>query len=96
MNIFELIIIFVYFFLSLLVKSEMSKKAKDRDMCVLQSSPLCPRAFLYIFNCFLLLLLQKEAFGCPSACQLCTGRQVSCRNAGLSKIPLPIKINCLI
>ncbi|XP_039945686.1 leucine-rich repeat-containing protein 70 [Hirundo rustica] len=65
----------------------MSKKAKDRDMCVLQSSPPCPGAFLYIFNCFLLLLLQKEVFGCPSACQLCTGRQVSCRNAGLSSIP---------
>ncbi|XP_037981678.1 leucine-rich repeat-containing protein 70 isoform X1 [Motacilla alba alba] len=56
-------------------------------MCVLQSSSPCPGAFLYIFNCFLLLLLQKEAFGCPSACQLCTGRQVSCRNAGLSSIP---------
>ncbi|NXA58335.1 LRR70 protein, partial [Mohoua ochrocephala] len=56
-------------------------------MCVPQSSPPCPGAFLYIFNCFLLLLLQKEAFGCPSACQLCTGRQVSCRNAGLSSIP---------
>ncbi|KAM4878814.1 leucine-rich repeat-containing protein 70 [Sylvia borin] len=65
----------------------MSKKAKNRDMCVLQSSTPCPGAFLYIFNCFLLLLLQKEAFGCPSACQLCTGRQVSCRNAGLSSIP---------
>lgn len=73
--------------LQIWVKSEMSEKAKDRDMCVLQSSPLCPGAFLYIFNCFLLLLLQKEAFGCPSACQLCTGRQVSCRNAGLSSIP---------
>ncbi|NXO62284.1 LRR70 protein, partial [Phainopepla nitens] len=56
-------------------------------MCVLQSSPPCAGAFLYIFNCFLLLLLQKEAFGCPSACQFCTGRQVSCRNAGLSSIP---------
>ncbi|XP_064260506.1 leucine-rich repeat-containing protein 70 [Passer domesticus] len=56
-------------------------------MCVLQSSSPCPGAFLYIFNCFLLLLLPKEAFGCPSACQLCTGRQVSCRNAGLSSIP---------
>ncbi|XP_058679341.1 leucine-rich repeat-containing protein 70 [Ammospiza caudacuta] len=56
-------------------------------MCVLQSSSSCPGAFLYIFNCFLWLLLQKEAFGCPSACQLCTGRQVSCRNAGLSSIP---------
>ncbi|NXA16445.1 LRR70 protein, partial [Sapayoa aenigma] len=56
-------------------------------MCVLQSSPPCPGAFLYILNCFLLLLLQKEAFGCPSACQVCTGRQVSCRNAGLSSIP---------
>ncbi|NXD03827.1 LRR70 protein, partial [Certhia familiaris] len=56
-------------------------------MCVLQSSPPYPGALVYIFNCFLLLLLQKEAFGCPSACQLCTGRQVSCRNAGLSSIP---------
>ncbi|XP_041270606.1 leucine-rich repeat-containing protein 70 [Onychostruthus taczanowskii] len=56
-------------------------------MCVLQSSSPCPGAFLYIFNCFLLLLLPKEAFGCPPACQLCTGRQVSCRNAGLSSIP---------
>ncbi|NXU46947.1 LRR70 protein, partial [Drymodes brunneopygia] len=56
-------------------------------MCVLQSSPPCPGAFLYICNCFLLLLLQKEAFGCPSSCQLCTGRQVSCLNAGLSSIP---------
>ncbi|NWI49342.1 LRR70 protein, partial [Calyptomena viridis] len=56
-------------------------------MCVLQNSPLCPGALLYILNCFLLLLLQKEAFGCPSACQVCTGRQVSCRNAGLSSIP---------
>ncbi|XP_009082118.1 PREDICTED: leucine-rich repeat-containing protein 70 [Acanthisitta chloris] len=65
----------------------MSKKAKDRDMCVLQSSPPCPGALLCMLNCFLLLLLQKEAFGCPSACQLCTGRQVSCRNAGLSSIP---------
>ncbi|NWR25021.1 LRR70 protein, partial [Emberiza fucata] len=53
----------------------------------LQSSSPCPGAFLFIFNCFLWSLLQKEAFGCPSACQLCTGRQVSCRNAGLSSIP---------
>uniref|UniRef100_A0A663F432 LRRNT domain-containing protein n=1 Tax=Aquila chrysaetos chrysaetos TaxID=223781 RepID=A0A663F432_AQUCH len=56
-------------------------------MCGLQSSPLCPGAFLYILNCFLLLLLQKEALGCPAACQLCTGRQVSCRNLGLLSIP---------
>uniref|UniRef100_A0A8D2QFY4 Leucine rich repeat containing 70 n=1 Tax=Zonotrichia albicollis TaxID=44394 RepID=A0A8D2QFY4_ZONAL len=77
---------FWYICLSVL-KSERTKKAKDRDMCVLQSSSSCPGAFLYIFNCFLWLLLQKEAFGCPSACQLCTGRQVSCRNAGLSRIP---------
>ncbi|NXY89153.1 LRR70 protein, partial [Alcedo cyanopectus] len=52
-----------------------------------QSSPPCLGAFLYILNCFLLLLLQKEALGCPAACQLCTGRQVSCRNLGLSSIP---------
>ncbi|XP_035757092.1 leucine-rich repeat-containing protein 70 [Egretta garzetta] len=65
----------------------MSEKAKDRDMCGLQSSPPCPGAFLYILNCFLWLLLQKEAHGCPAACQLCTGRQVSCRNLGLSSIP---------
>lgn len=65
----------------------MSEKAKDRDMCGLQSSPPCPGAFLYILNCFLLLLLQKEALGCLAACQLCTGRQVSCRNLGLPSIP---------
>ncbi|XP_054664773.1 leucine-rich repeat-containing protein 70 isoform X1 [Grus americana] len=65
----------------------MSEKAKDRDMCGLQSSPPCPGAFLYILNCFLLLLLQKESVGCPAACQLCTGRQVSCRNLGLLTIP---------
>ncbi|XP_010145453.1 PREDICTED: leucine-rich repeat-containing protein 70 [Eurypyga helias] len=65
----------------------MSKKAKYRDMCGLQSSPPCLGAFLYILNCFLLLLLQKEALGCPAACQLCTGRQVSCRNLGLWSIP---------
>ncbi|KAM6230326.1 leucine-rich repeat-containing protein 70 [Porphyrio hochstetteri] len=65
----------------------MSKKAKDRAMCGLQSSPPCPGAFLYILNCFLLLLLQKESLGCPAACQLCTGRQVSCRNIGLLSTP---------
>uniref|UniRef100_A0A8B9QQA7 Uncharacterized protein n=1 Tax=Apteryx owenii TaxID=8824 RepID=A0A8B9QQA7_APTOW len=37
--------------------------------------------------CFLLLLLQKEILGCPSVCRLCTGRQVNCRNLGLSSIP---------
>ncbi|NXX02935.1 LRR70 protein, partial [Larus smithsonianus] len=56
-------------------------------MCGLQSSPPCLGALLYILNCFLLLLLQKEALGCPAACQLCTGRQVSCRNLGLSSVP---------
>ncbi|XP_065513089.1 leucine-rich repeat-containing protein 70 [Caloenas nicobarica] len=64
----------------------MIEKAKDRDMCGLQSSPPCLGAFLYVLSCFLLLLLQKEALGCPAACQLCTGRQVSCRNLGLSSI----------
>ncbi|NWH81599.1 LRR70 protein, partial [Piaya cayana] len=56
-------------------------------MCGLRSSPPCPGGFLYILKCFLLLLLQKEALGCPAACQLCAGRQVSCRNSGLSNIP---------
>ncbi|XP_027738992.1 leucine-rich repeat-containing protein 70 isoform X1 [Empidonax traillii] len=73
--------------LQIWAKSEMSKKVNDRDMYVLQSSPPCSGPFLYILNWVFLLLLQKEAFGCPSACQLCTGRQVSCRNAGLSSIP---------
>ncbi|XP_025892845.1 leucine-rich repeat-containing protein 70 [Nothoprocta perdicaria] len=65
----------------------MSEKAKDRDMCGLQSSPPCLGALLYVLNCFLLLLLQKETLGCPSVCRLCTGRQVNCRNLGLSSIP---------
>ncbi|XP_009986800.1 PREDICTED: leucine-rich repeat-containing protein 70 [Tauraco erythrolophus] len=65
----------------------MIEKAKDRDMCGPQSSPASPGAFRYILNCFILLLLQKEALGCPAACQLCTGKQVSCRNLGLSSIP---------
>ncbi|XP_008934682.1 PREDICTED: leucine-rich repeat-containing protein 70 [Merops nubicus] len=65
----------------------MSETAKDRDMCGLQSSPPCMGALLYILNCSLLLLLQKEAFGCPAPCQVCTGRQVSCRNLGFSSIP---------
>ncbi|NWW93467.1 LRR70 protein, partial [Rhynochetos jubatus] len=56
-------------------------------MCGLQNSSPCLGTFLYILNCFLLLLLQKEALGCPAACQLCTGRQVSCRNLGLWSIP---------
>uniref|UniRef100_A0A8C7A4G2 Leucine rich repeat containing 70 n=1 Tax=Nothoprocta perdicaria TaxID=30464 RepID=A0A8C7A4G2_NOTPE len=63
------------------------EKAKDRDMCGLQSSPPCLGALLYVLNCFLLLLLQKETLGCPSVCRLCTGRQVNCRNLGLSSIP---------
>ncbi|XP_067424744.1 leucine-rich repeat-containing protein 70 [Emydura macquarii macquarii] len=65
----------------------MTGKAKDRDMCGLQSSVPCIGVFLHILSCFLLLLLQKEVFGCPSVCQLCTGKQVNCRNVGLSSIP---------
>uniref|UniRef100_A0A8C4YQ72 LRRNT domain-containing protein n=1 Tax=Gopherus evgoodei TaxID=1825980 RepID=A0A8C4YQ72_9SAUR len=56
-------------------------------MCGLQSSVPCTGVFLHILNCFLLLLLQKEVLGCPSVCQLCTGKQVNCRNLGLSSIP---------
>ncbi|NWI99409.1 LRR70 protein, partial [Crypturellus undulatus] len=55
-------------------------------MCGLQSSPPCIGALLYAFSCFVLLLLQ-ETLGCPSVCRLCTGRQVNCRNLGLSSIP---------
>ncbi|XP_021236058.1 leucine-rich repeat-containing protein 70 [Numida meleagris] len=65
----------------------MSEKAKDRDMCGLQSFPPCTGAFLHLLSGFLLLLLQKEVLGCPAVCQLCTGRQVTCRNLGLSSIP---------
>nr|XP_025962487.1 leucine-rich repeat-containing protein 70 [Dromaius novaehollandiae] len=74
----------------------MSEKAKDRDMCGLQSSPPCIGAFLYILNCFLLLLLQKEILGCPSVCRLCTGRQVNCRNLGLSSIPRNFPKNTIL
>ncbi|KAM8792950.1 leucine-rich repeat-containing protein 70 [Eudromia elegans] len=65
----------------------MSEKAQDRDMCGLHSSPPCTGALLCVLNCFLVLLLQKETLGCPSVCRLCTGRQVNCRNLGLSSIP---------
>uniref|UniRef100_A0A8C8S4J3 LRRCT domain-containing protein n=1 Tax=Pelusios castaneus TaxID=367368 RepID=A0A8C8S4J3_9SAUR len=65
----------------------MTGKAKDRDMCGLQNSVPCIGVFLHILNCFLLLLLQKDVLGCPSVCQLCTGKQVNCRNLGLSSIP---------
>ncbi|XP_015704276.1 leucine-rich repeat-containing protein 70 [Coturnix japonica] len=65
----------------------MSEKAKDRDMCGLQSFSPCTGAFLHLLSGFLLLLLQKEVLGCPAVCQLCTGRQVTCRNLGLSSIP---------
>ncbi|XP_006134493.2 leucine-rich repeat-containing protein 70 [Pelodiscus sinensis] len=65
----------------------MTGKTKDRDVYGLQNSVPCTRIFLHILNCFLLLLLQKEVLGCPSVCQLCTGKQVKCRNLGLSSIP---------
>ncbi|XP_040511726.1 leucine-rich repeat-containing protein 70 [Gallus gallus] len=65
----------------------MSEKAKDRDMCGLQSFSTCTGAFLHLLSGFLLLLLQNEVLGCPAVCQLCTGRQVTCRNLGLSSIP---------
>uniref|UniRef100_A0A8C9FUZ3 LRRNT domain-containing protein n=2 Tax=Phasianidae TaxID=9005 RepID=A0A8C9FUZ3_PAVCR len=56
-------------------------------MCGLQSFSPCTGAFLHLLSGFLLLLLQKEVLGCPAVCQLCTGRQVTCRNLGLSSIP---------
>nr|XP_009677437.1 PREDICTED: leucine-rich repeat-containing protein 70 [Struthio camelus australis] len=74
----------------------MSEKDKDRDMYGLQSSPPCIGAFLYVLNCFLLLLLQKEILGCPSVCRLCTGRQVNCRNLGLASIPRNFPKNTIL
>lgn len=55
-------------------------------MCGLQFSLPCLRLFLVV-TCYLLLLLHKEILGCSSVCQLCTGRQINCRNLGLSSIP---------
>ncbi|KAM8961169.1 leucine-rich repeat-containing protein 70 [Pelodytes ibericus] len=36
---------------------------------------------------FLLLLLQRHMFCCPTVCHICTGRQVNCRNLGLTTVP---------
>ncbi|XP_062943000.1 leucine-rich repeat-containing protein 70 [Cynocephalus volans] len=55
-------------------------------MCGLQFSLPCLRLFLLV-TCYLVLLFHKEILGCSSVCQLCTGRQINCRNLGLSSIP---------
>lgn len=64
----------------------MNRKIKNRAMCGLQFSLPCLRLFLLV-TCYLVLLFHKEILGCSSVCQLCTGRQINCRNLGLSSIP---------
>ncbi|XP_007949744.1 leucine-rich repeat-containing protein 70 [Orycteropus afer afer] len=64
----------------------MNRKTKIRAMCGLQFSLHCLRLFLLV-TCYLVLLFHKEILGCSSVCQLCTGRQIHCRNLGLSSIP---------
>ncbi|KAM9253553.1 leucine-rich repeat-containing protein 70 isoform 1-T2 [Dugong dugon] len=64
----------------------MNRKTKNRAMCGLQFSLPCLRLFLLV-TCYLVLLFHKEILGCSSVCQLCTGRQINCRNLGLSSIP---------
>ncbi|XP_006891566.1 PREDICTED: leucine-rich repeat-containing protein 70 [Elephantulus edwardii] len=55
-------------------------------MCGLQFSLPCLRLFLLV-TCCLILIFHKEILGCSSVCHLCTGRQINCRNLGLSSIP---------
>lgn len=64
----------------------MNRKAKNRAMCGLHFSLPCLRLFLLV-TYYVVLLFHKEILGCPSVCQLCTGRQINCRNLGLSSIP---------
>ncbi|XP_026572942.1 leucine-rich repeat-containing protein 70 [Pseudonaja textilis] len=49
----------------------------------------------HIFNCLLLLMIQKDIFCCPSVCQQCIRRQVDCRNSSLSFIPNNFSQNTL-
>ncbi|XP_059772440.1 leucine-rich repeat-containing protein 70 [Balaenoptera ricei] len=64
----------------------MNRKTKNRAMCGVRFSLPCLRLFLLV-TCYLVLLFHKEILGCSSVCQLCTGRQINCRNLGLSSIP---------
>ncbi|XP_006876250.1 PREDICTED: leucine-rich repeat-containing protein 70 [Chrysochloris asiatica] len=64
----------------------MNRKTNNRAMCGLQFSLHCLRLFLLV-TCYFILLYHKEILGCPSMCQLCTGKQINCRNLGLSSIP---------
>ncbi|XP_078531266.1 leucine-rich repeat-containing protein 70 [Lissotriton helveticus] len=57
---------------------------KDRVMDGLLDLVCCARRLL---PCFLLLLIPKEICGCPSVCQLCTGKQATCRSVGLTNVP---------
>ncbi|XP_061475009.1 leucine-rich repeat-containing protein 70 [Rhineura floridana] len=61
----------------------MTGRVKIWDMCQLHHLGL----FWRTVNCLLLLLIQKDILCCPSVCQQCTGRQVDCRNSGLSSVP---------
>lgn len=64
----------------------MNRETKNRAMCGVRFSLPCLRLFLLV-TCYLVLLFHKEILGCSSVCQLCTGRQINCRNLGLSSIP---------
>ena len=64
----------------------MNRETKSRAMCGVRFSLPCLRLFLLV-ACYLVLFFHKEILGCSSVCQLCTGRQITCRNLGLSSIP---------
>uniref|UniRef100_A0A8C5SM33 Leucine rich repeat containing 70 n=1 Tax=Laticauda laticaudata TaxID=8630 RepID=A0A8C5SM33_LATLA len=49
----------------------------------------------HIFNCLLMMMIQKDIFCCPSVCQQCIVRQVDCRNSSLSFIPNNFSQNTL-
>ncbi|KAE8636224.1 hypothetical protein XENTR_v10002896 [Xenopus tropicalis] len=48
-------------------------------------SSACLQVFLRGY--ILLLHLQNHTHCCPTACHVCTGRQVNCRGSGLSQVP---------
>lgn len=69
-----------------IANSDMNRKVKNRAMCGLPFSLPCLWLFLLVTYC-LVLLFHKEILGCPSVCQLCTGRQINYCDLGLSSIP---------
>ncbi|XP_063310127.1 leucine-rich repeat-containing protein 70 [Pelobates fuscus] len=57
------------------------------SQCCLNVLQLSLRGF------FLLLLLYKHILCCPSVCPRCTGRQVNCRDVGLTTVPMNLPEN---